>query len=299
MVFERRASAILFNILRARADTRPVLLPANICPIVPETLLEAAQPFELVDIEEPGMTIDRRRCAELLRGRDEGYAGLLFARPYGSERDPTPFFTTLKAAQPDLLVIDDRCLCRPDCDGGSVSPLADVTLFSTGYAKYVDVGIGGFAHLGESIIYRRQQGAFASWLGLSQPDTSWEHHRLRTIEAVRRADEHRQALDAIYADGLPPEIQWPSEFQTWRFNIQVPAPDALLASIQAAGLFASRHYAALGDVFGGGTFPVAERLHAGIVNLFHDRHFDEWRARRVVDVVLRHLEIARPGAPRD
>ena len=286
IVFERRASAILFNILRARADARPVLLPANVCPIVPETLLEAAQPFELIDIEEPWLTIDRRQCAERLRRRDGGYAGLLFARPYGSERDPTPFFATLKAAQPDLLVIDDKCLCRPDCDGASVSPFADVTLFSTGYAKYVDAGGGGFAHLGSAVAYRREPRAAAGWLDLGRPDISWDQHRRQTIEAAHRADRHRQPLDTIYAHALPPDIQLPAEFQTWRFNIQVPAPDALLTSVEAAGLFASRHYAALG-----GGFPVAERLHARIVNLFHDRHFDEGRARRLVDVVLRHLKI--------
>jgi hypothetical protein len=47
-----RASAILYNLLVGRADSRPWLLPANICPIVPITFLKAQVPFEFVDISQ-------------------------------------------------------------------------------------------------------------------------------------------------------------------------------------------------------------------------------------------------------
>ncbi len=45
-----RASAILYNLLVSQKQTKPWLLPANICPIVPITFMKADVPFEFVDI---------------------------------------------------------------------------------------------------------------------------------------------------------------------------------------------------------------------------------------------------------
>lgn len=286
IVWERRASAILHNLVRTHADPHPYLLPANVCPIVRDTLLQAGQTFELVDIAEPSLAIDMEACIERARGRRAGHAGLIFVRPYGSETDPAPLFRRLKEIQPDILLIDDKCLCRPDCDAERLTEVADVTLFSTGYAKYADIGGGGFAHLRETIAYGRDDRAGAEWLDLRPPEWSWNDYRRLTIEATRVADEQKQRLNEIYARTLPPQIQLAPEFQSWRFNIRVPSSGRLLTSVFEAGLFASRHYASLGEH---GSFPSAERLHADIVNLFNDRYFDETRARRITELVLQHI----------
>lgn len=313
--FARRASAILYNLLRSRGDSRPYLLPANICPIVPATFLEAGCPFELIDIEERWLQIDPELSTARLRERPDAYAGMVFVRSYGNELDPTAFFERLRSIQSDLFLIDDRCLCRPDPDGLSLSPLADVTLFSTGRAKYADLDDGGFAHLEASVKYSRHAGPFdsealdeverrwktsitgssrfagnvAGWLDLREPETSWSDHRRRTEAQSGAARDQKQRLNSIYETMLPREIQAAPELQNWRFNIRVPDPDRLVASIFSAGLFASRHYAPLGSMFGG-RFPVAEAAYAMNVNLFNDLHFDEERAVRTAELVLRHLD---------
>jgi len=315
IVFAARACSILYGLLRG--DERPLLVPANVCPIVPVTFLEAQRAFELVDIAEPTLEMDPEACLERLRQEPGRFGGVLLVRPYGSERDTDPFFRRLKELQPDLLVIDDKCLCRPDCEGAEISPWADATLFSTGSVKHVDLGYGGFAHVREGIsvflgaggpyqetaleeVTRRYKKAIAErspfpgtcegWLDLRTPEVSWEEHRRRTAEELRRADEHKRRLNSIYMDALPRENQMAPEFQGWRFNIRVPEPDRLIESLFAAGLFASRHYACLAGSFGDGRFPMAERLQGEVVNLFNDRYFDEERAERAVRVVLRHLE---------
>ncbi len=292
IVFERRASAILHNLVRSREDARPYLLPANICPIVRDTLLYGGQTIELVDITESSLAVDVDECIERSRKRAGGYAGLIFVRPYGSESDPAPDFRRLKAAIPELFLIDDKCLCRPDCDGERITADADVTLFSTGYAKYADIGGGGFAHVRETIPYRRDDQIDAEWLDLRPLEHSWEEYRDLTLHAARTADAQKQALNAIYERTLPREIQLGPEFRSWRFNIRVPSAHRLLTSIFEAGLFASRHYASLGEK---GKFPAAERLHENIVNLFNDRYFDEQRAARIAQIVLRHVEAYAQG----
>lgn len=316
IVFERRACTILHNVLRARGDARTFLIPANICPIVPVTFLEAGQPFELVDISEPWLEIDQTECLARVGANPKRYGGLLFARPYGSERRPDQFFAALRAAQPDLLIIDDKCLCAPDCDGLTVCALADVTLFSTGHAKYADLNGGGFAHLTDANPYRSEARLFVpealddvvartknciaarepfgapapGWLDSREPEKSWTEYRRHAQESAAASGEQKQRLNDLYVRMLPPEIQLPEALQRWRFSIRVSHPRQLIEAVFAEGLFASRHYAPLDGVFGLGPFPVAARLHSEVVNLFNDRYFDQERSKRMADIVLRHLE---------
>ena len=316
IVFALRACSILYDLLLSSEEKRPFLMPANVCPIVPVTFLEARRGFELVDIAEPTLEVDSEACLNRLRQEPGRFGGVLFVRPYGSERDVDAFFRQLKELQPDLFLIDDKCLCRPDCEGFGISPWADATLFSTGRVKHVDLGYGGFAHVREGVPYRRGNGppyreaaldevtrryekavaerspfpeTCEGWLDLRTPEFPWEEHRRRTTEELHRADEHKRRLNAIYSDALPRKIQMVPEFQGWRFNIRVPKPDRLVASLFAAGLFASRHYAPLEGSFGEGGFPIAERLHGDVVNLFNDRYFDEERAACAARLVLQHL----------
>ena len=317
IVLEARTSTILYNLLRSRRDRRPFLLPANVCPIVPITFRKARYPFDVVDIASDLQAPDPGPCLELVERQRGVFGGVVYVRTYGAEGDGEAFLRALKAAQPDLTVVDDRCLCRPDLNGGrGLSPAADVTLFSTGHSKPVDLGYGGFAYLHAGIAYRRSRGAYrpaelaritrryqaaiaarrpfrggrGAWLDLARPRISWRAYRRRVASVGTSGAPHRRALNAIYARALPAEIQLPLSFQGWRFNITVPEPDQLVRRLFAAGLFASRHYASLGGILGTGHFPVAEALHARVVNLFNDRHYDEAMACRTAELVNDHLE---------
>jgi hypothetical protein len=284
ILFERRACAILYNLLRTRGDSRPFLMPANICSDVPRTFIAAQQPFDLVDIAETTLAIDTDQCLAHLRAEPQRYAGIIYVRTYGSERDPTPFFDDLRAIRSDLFIIDDKCLCRPDWNGEYQSPTADVTLFSTGHAKFVDLNEGGFAHVRDGVAYWRQPPTTDPWLDLHPPGTSWEEYCRRIADTMPAVDARKRALNAIYANAFPAGTQLPAEFQQWRFNIRVPDPERLRSAAFEAGLFLSRHY----EPFASG-FPLATKLHSEIVNLFNDRYFDEARALRMTELTLRHL----------
>jgi hypothetical protein len=313
-----RASAVLYRVLRSRADARPFLVPVNVCPVVPLSLVAARCPFELVDIGWPHLEVDPDLCLRRVAERPGGYAGLLFVRPYGSVRDRDGFFRALKALQPDLMLVDDRCLCPPDCDGDTLSPLADVTLFSTGRRKYVDLGDGGWGFVREGVGVWREAGApfdagvaagfeedcersvaerrplppdRGGWLDLRPPALPWSRHRERVGDALPGVMEHKSRLNEVYAMSLPADIQLAAPFQGWRFNVVVPAAQRLADRLFADGLFASRHYAPLAGSAGGSCHPVAEALHGSVVNLFNDLYFDVARADRACAVVRRHLEL--------
>jgi len=316
IVYARRASALLFNLLRHWRDPRPFLLPANVCPVVPLTFLKAGQPFQLLDIDAVDLGLDRVACRRRLEDDPERYAGVLYVRPYGAVDDLSPFLRSLRGVRPDLLIVDDRCLCAPDFDGDGLEPEADAILYSTGRAKPVDVGWGGFAHLRQGVGYsetalgfelgalraveaaykaaiaerRPFEGDGGDWLDNRQPEVAWEDYRQAALEQRRLVGDHRQRLNWIYAQGLPDSIQLSERFHGWRFQVRVPHPQELLERLRAEGLFASRHYASLGrGIFADGAYIRAEALAAEIVNLFNDHHFTQTQAERTVEVILGHL----------
>lgn len=293
VIFGRRASAILFDLATTLPSDAPFLLPVNVCTIVPQTLAAAGRRFELVDIDPVSLDMDREQTLHRLRnGR---YAGVLFVRPYGSMRDVEPFFAAIKNAAPDALLIDDRCLCRPDFDGSTSSPHADVTLYSTGRAKYVDLGGAGFAYVRDVTAATgvRSPGVVENapeWLELGAPRETWEAQRKRGLLERDRIDEVKRSLNEIYRAEIPPHVQYPPELCEWRFNVRVDDAAALVSSIFAGGLFASRHFAPIAAAFGDVRhYPAAERVHATIVNLFNDRYFDAEKARRTAEIVRTHV----------
>ena len=147
-VYESRASTILHNLLRSGRSGEPWLLPANVCPIVPLTLLKAGRGFEFVDIDEVSLCLDADRLLDRLRTAPGRYGGVLFVRTYGMEDSRDALFAEIRERGPELMLVDDRCLCRPRFDEPT-PPGVDAVLYSTGYAKPVDLGFGGFASLAD------------------------------------------------------------------------------------------------------------------------------------------------------
>lgn len=307
-----RASAILYHLLKSQADTRPWLLPANICPIVPVTFLKANISFELVDISARTLHMDLEQAEARIRTRRFG--GLLYAHTYGEASTPNDFFHQIKSQDESILIVDDRCLCIPD-ERLDRENLADVQLYSTGYAKIVDLGWGGFAFLKEDVPYRSVQLPFdpqapdriealykqaiqtattfkyedCNWLQTDAELPAWEDYGKR-IERGRIASMNRRSnLNAIYASRIPQDLQLQEPYQRWRFNILVKDKQQVLKAIFEAGLFAGSHYASLAGIMADGRCPQAEALHNSVINLFNDHRFDEARAQKVCEVILKNL----------
>src|ERR1043165_1790709 len=152
-----RASAILYSLLVNLENKDPWLLPANICPIVPITFLKARVPFRFVDISAKTLHMDLDQAEALIKEREFG--GLLYAHTYGEPSTPNEFFQSIKSFSAGLTIIDDRCLCVPDVEPTPANR-ADIQLYSTAYAKIVDLNFGGYAFLREDV---DSQGAHLSF----------------------------------------------------------------------------------------------------------------------------------------
>jgi len=307
-----RASAILYSLLLSRGDKSPWLLPANICPIVPITFLKAEVPFQFVDISPETLQMDLDQVEDLLKNGKVG--GLLYAHTYGEVYTPNEFFGTIKSLFPDLMVIDDRCLCILDLELDPINK-ADIQLYSTGYAKIIDLNFGGYAFLSDAIDYQsahlafdpgqyeelekaykaavsqRQQFGYqeSDWLETDAAVPVWNEYCMQIERSLAGSLEHRASLNHVYASMLPVDIQLPAAFQTWRFNIRVPDKQRILDAIFSSGLFASSHYASLAGIMDNGKAPQAESLERSIINLFNDHYFSLDQAEKVCKIILANL----------
>jgi len=312
IVLAIRASTILYNLLVARADRRPFLLPANICPIVPLTFFKAGISFAFVDISPGTLNMDLAKATEWFRSGEFG--GLLYAHTYGDPLIPEEFFSEIKRLDQKALVIDDRCLCLPDLEPDAGS-LPDVLLYSTSYAKFVDLGFGGYAYLRPETDYQphylpfkrteleRQVNVYkgsitnhapftyqdGDWLQTGDLPFGWESYQQQIRAAIPPSMKHRQEINAIYTSQLPAELQLPARYQLWRFNLRIKSKQKILDAIFTAGLFASAHYSSLAGIMAPGFCPEAEKLADGIVNLFNDGHYTEEMAGSTCQIILQNL----------
>ena len=307
-----RASAILYNILVSRASDLPWLMPANICPIVPITFFKARVPLEFVDISAETLHMDREQAEALIKKRR--YGGLLYAHTYGEPSTPHNFFADAKSLDPELLIIDDRCLCIPDLEPDDNSR-ADVILYSTGYAKIVELNFGGYAFIKAGVPYEPQRLSFSAqdyeelekackesisksskfiyrdsdWLETESDLPARYDYQQLIKNGLKESLQQRATLNAIYATSLPVEIQLPNEYQMWRFNIRVKNKKRIYDAIFKAGLFASSHYASLAGIMVEGRAPHAETLADEIINLFNDHHFSAQQAGQVCAAIMENL----------
>ena len=307
-----RASAIIYSLLANRGNKNPWLLPAHLCPSVPSTFLKAQIPFQFVDISSQTLHMNLAQAEQLVKSRKFG--GLLYAHTYGEASTPSEFFVSVKSLSPDLMIIDDRCLCVPDLEFDPDNQ-ADIQLYSTGYAKIVDLNFGGYAFRRDEIDYQPAHLSFhpedheemeraykvaisqrakfdyldSDWLETDTPVQAWDEYCAQIKKSLAESLEHRISLNQVYASTLPEEVQLPAPFQTWRFNIRVGNKQSILDAIFSSGLFASSHYASLAGMMDDGRAPQAEALGEGIINLFNNHHFTLEQAKQVCEIILENL----------
>jgi hypothetical protein len=306
-----RASTLLHELLASRRAAGRFLLPANICPIVPITFLKAGVEFEFVDIAADSLAMDLDQVWDRLRQTDAEWGGVLYGHTYGDPQTPEDFFKIVKESRPHLLLIDDRCLCVPDLVPPKAQA-ADVALYSTGYAKMVDIGFGGYAFVRDGIPHRHlplpfdrsdllaleasYKGSIAEsrpyryrdskWLETDAELPAWNDYAERLSAAIPVSLAHRREINAVYNSTIPFDLRLPDQFQLWRYNLRHVAPESVLRAISSAALFASRHYASLVGIMGPGTGVNASALADTIVNLFNDSHYTVDMAERTARIVF-------------
>lgn len=310
ITFANRASAVLFGYLKSRKFEKPFLLPANVCPVVPLSMMKAGMDYEFVDIDERhtmsvSLALEKLSCGS--------YSGLLFVHSYGHQFDNKNFYAEIKRINPEYCIIDDKCLCKP-CFEDNVPANVDLSLFSTGYAKYVELSYGGYGvtpkpglseifggrfdfseedeskqqlYIKDCLKNNKQYELPADypWLDCSplkmEPDQYFDIIRAKIINI----ESDKERINRIYRQNLPEEIQWGKGYDDWRFMLSVENRDQILKAIFNAGLFAGTNFPSVSWMLKGQHCDKAEEEAAHILNLFNDFRVNEDMAYRTCEII--------------
>lgn len=311
---ERRASTILYNYLMTLPKGIKFFVPANVCPIVLATFLKAQVSYELIDIDCDSLCISLKDVEKNLKANTP--QGLLFVRTFGFCADVSDWFRHIKAQNPLLHIVDDRCLCRPSFEENTFYDCVDITLFSTGYAKFVEFGLGGYAWLSPEIAssYKELPLPFQSgdheqlvsdfnqaislretynykdsaWLNNGGLDESTESYFSRITQQYEVSKLQKDKINNIYKRLIPEHLWLGERFNDWRFSIFVKDKNLLIQQIFNAGYFASSHYASMAGIFSEQRAKVTSSVHGHVVNLFNDHRVTEDAATEIAQIVLEY-----------
>lgn len=241
------------------------------CCNVPETLEVAGVDYQLVDIDARTLCMDEQYVLD----HAKEISGIVMVQTYGVETDFTPFYRQLRAANSDILIVDDRCLCMPSFEPQTYD--ADLVLYSFSEKKQVNLGKGAMAYVGENVRYEECPIPAQSFL----TEEEWELNEGEVLATMDAAIAHKEKLNAVYRKKLPKAIQLPEAYQHWRFNILVQNKEEILKALFDAGLFASSHYKVLGEQ----PAPIASNLSAYVINLFNDSYFTAEQAKKCCEII--------------
>ena len=265
-----RANKLLYNFLKVNNLSGNVLLPANVCPDVVKTLHHAGLTTTFVDLQVDNLCISQEAVLRLAKEASI----LLFVHTYGIEHDFYAFFEQVREQNPDIIIVDDKCLCLPDLDVKDSA--ADLVLYSTGENKMINLGGGAIGYLADQWEYdevRVEESELLSnelWL----LDPKQLYMKMDAIIA------HKEKLNTIYRAMLPEAIQLPDAYQHWRFNILVPNQEQVLAALAAEGIPADCAYPSQDEAC-----VVASNLHTFSVNLYNDKHLTPEQATRACEII--------------
>ena len=264
------ANKILYNFLKVNHISGNVLLPANVCPDVVKTLHHAGLTTTFVDLQVDNLCINQ----EVVLSMAKEASMLLFVHTYGIEHDFYSFFEQVREQNPDIVIVDDKCLCLPDLDVKDSA--ADLVLYSTGENKMINLGGGAIGYLADQWEYdevRVEESELLSnelWL----LDPKQLYMKMDAIIA------HKEKLNTIYRAMLPEAIQLPDAYQHWRFNILVPNQQEVLVALDAEGIPVDSAYPAQDEAC-----VVAGNLHTLSVILYNDQHLTQEQATRACEII--------------
>lgn len=306
LIVGHRACGILYRYIKHVGGKW--LLPANVCPVVPFTFVEAKVPFEFVDIDINTLCISEEDVIDKILN-DQMISGILYVHTYGSEQDANGLVGRVRALKSDMKIVDDRCLCRPDT--APISTSADMVLYSTGYAKYVDLGKCGFAWMQDGEDYDRMDCIYEQdnleeyykHLQASNMHYSPNTVPIRWLDTALEKDEdaiqkyldtikmqlpimenHKKEINDIYG-AISTLTTLGSSMNNWRYTLLSERKDEILTKIFAEGLFASSHYCPSSRLFTSEYYPNSEWLYSRVINLFNDKYISVDQAKRLTEIL--------------
>jgi dTDP-4-amino-4,6-dideoxygalactose transaminase len=312
-IFRNRATSIINDFINSNKIEKSFILPANICPVVPLVFYKNKIKTKFIDIDNKTLNI----CKDEVFSEIENSSGILWNHTFGKETDQKKFFLDLKKKKENFLIIDDKCLCIPTTKL-TKKIYSDLEIYSTGYAKYCDLGYGGYGISNEKIKFFKTNYSKQTSHNLKQKieksifkkkilrntETNWLKNKkiyktdfyLAKIESLlNRINIHKKKINNIYKTNLPNEIILDQNTNVWRFNILIKKKEILLKEIFNNNLFASTHFYSSSKLFKNERKKNTDILYKNVINLFNDLRFNESKALKISEIINTHYKMYGPG----
>ena len=235
-----------------------------------------------------------------LNVRSFGYSGVL-----------EPLFEQVRHLCPGILIIDDRCLCKPVVPSSQqgMQGSADIELYSTGYSKYVDLGFGGYLIASETFkldvrtnYLEKEHEKFKpsdnfplkihplAWV--DDRDIEQEDYFDLINNKLKIIEVQKNLKNKIYLDRLSNNstLRILPQHLDWRFQLISDSRELLKEKIFSAGYFCSSHY--IPDPLGAAVsddMVEAKKLSSGILNLFNDFRVTENDVLQIGEIINNEL----------
>lgn len=308
-LYANRALGLLSAFLRENEHVTNWLLPANICFSVPLTFLSRGRTIDFYDFDILSNTVHAA-----LSKYNSKYTGVLLVNHYGLPHDDD---STSAIKQSTSLLIVDACLSVPNLKP-PLDSKADLTLFSTGKGKVVELGFGAFGHLTKSLEVREEFSRFGEWKSSAYNDleTYWkgvingtkfdhntvltkdwidegrqlissEHDYMHTVNnSIEHILSHKSTINEIYRTEIDPDFHWNPSGNLWRFNLLVDNSKLVMSEIFSKGLFASQHYANTARYIRNiKTLKNADLVENHMINLFNSQNITHSFAQQCAEII--------------
>lgn len=311
LVFNTRASTILYSFLLENKGNGKWMIPVNVCHLLPACFIKVDCSFEMIDVCAETLAINEDIVLQKLIKNPNEYSGILTVRNYGERKPNVSFFHKIKKHAPHVKIVDDACLGYPDFNV-QIPKEVNLELYSTGYSKAIDIGYGGYGKIhssdslgpilelnfDENSLNEMNQHFISlvntssdinknffrsNWLKSELIDVNSYKEQINTI--IPKAILHKAKLNKIYDDLILSKFKEERLSNNWRYNLRVANPNFVLEKIVQEGLFASQHYYPLNKVFSKTPCPEWEKAFKFILNLFNDFRFNEENARDCCEII--------------
>jgi hypothetical protein len=276
-----RASSILHRFLLKFDKSIKVILPVNICPIVNEVISKSGFTPHFIDVSEKYLfTIDQEKLIDYLNKNVGKKNIVLLNQTYGINFDFSKLCENLKKNY-DVVIIEDKCLSIPNLE---TADYVDITLYSTGYAKILELPFGGGIAVSKDEI-KLPEPLFYFGTSKEYKRMNIDYFEKEIQNKLSIVLEHKNNINDIYDSELK-EYSINENLNLWRYNITVKNKDAVLAKIFENKLFASNHYKPLLSNYY--IYKNSWDLYNNVINLFNDFYINEAQAYLITKIILEH-----------
>jgi hypothetical protein len=305
-----RASSILYQI--AMSNKGCWIIPDNVCHVVMATLVLAGCKPIVLDVDE--QTLELNHCDVLQKIKENNLIkGVVMVRTFGNDKlDYSKLINDIKKIDPQISVVDDRCLCEPifriaDCQ-------ADYYLYSTGYSKFVDIGFGGYCFskveisnsnlfysgkhevefnnffnkiIGNQIVVNQNDIFNVCKLNWLNVKTLGSDYLSLVQEEYSKACAYKQNINNVYSN-IRQDLVLGNEFNSWRFNLLLGNRDEIFNLFIKNDIFSSKHYFSVSQLLGLAPNNVWNFYSKHIINLFNDRRCSVRMASKSVEIINKY-----------